>query len=187
MIFLRLMVQRADQLLNEGKELHQLPTTLADLVNSYTEQLWAKATDDLVAFVKQAREAARVCMGAEFTPGARSQVKYEQSGISPKLLETFVTSGLMTKVGEPSDPFYKFALDPVAEQLSVNRLVFGLRDRTANDTEVEEIRLKWERLPEEFIFLVKRTAANFRSDLDNPKDPNPLAAKLLQKIFGDQS
>jgi hypothetical protein len=177
MIFLRLMIQRADQLLNEGKKLNELPRTLADLVNSYTEQLLAKATDDLVALVKQAREAAKVCMGVELTPVARSQAKYIQAGLPPEALETFVTSGLMTKFGEASDPFYKFALDPVAEQLSVNRLVFALRDGTADKSEIDDLGSKWESLTPEFVSLFMRAAAPFRADIDKPG--NPLAARLF--------
>jgi hypothetical protein len=177
MIFLRLMIQRADQLLNEGKKLNELPRTLADLVNSYTEQLLANATDDLVALVKQAREAAKVCMGVELTPVARSQAKYIQAGLPPEALETFVTSGLMAKFGEASDPFYKFALDPVAEQLSVNRLVFALRDGTADKSEIDDLGSKWESLTPEFVSLFMRTAAPFRADIDKPG--NPLAARLF--------
>jgi photosystem II stability/assembly factor-like uncharacterized protein len=177
MIFLRLMIERANQLLNDGKELNALPRTLAELVNSYTEQLLAKATDNLVALMKQAREAAKVCMGAELTPGARSQEKYIQAGLSLEALKVFITSGLMTKFGEASDPFYKFALDPVAEQLSVNRLVFALRDGTAEGSEINELRSKWEGLPPEFVSLFRHTAAAFRADIDKPG--SPLAARLF--------
>src|SRR5208282_406229 len=157
MIFIKLMIERADQLLNEGKQLAELPTTLAELVTEYTEQL-LRNEQNLTLAVQQARIAAHVCMGKERSPAARSENPYTAKGVSKEILDNFVTAGLMVRSGDKSDLFFKFALDPIAEQLDANRLVIGIRDALADQTEIDDLIQQWEQLPEDFIRALRRAA-----------------------------
>jgi hypothetical protein len=161
MIFIKLMIERADQLLNEDKQLDELPITLAELVTEYTEQL-LRNEQDLTFAVQQARIAAHVCMGKERIPVDRSEARYTSVAVTKGVLHKFVTAGLMVRSGEKSDPFYKFALDPLAEQLDANRIVIGIRDGSADQTEIDDLIQQWEKLPEDFIRALRRAAAIYR-------------------------
>jgi SPFH domain / Band 7 family len=164
MIFIKLMIERADQLLKEGKQLAELPSSLAELVTEYTEQL-LRNEQDLTLAVQQARMAAQVCMGKERSPAARSENTYAAKGASKEILDKFVTAGLMAKSGDKSDPFYKFALDPIAEQLDATRLVIGIRDALADQTEIDDLVQQSDKLPDDFILALRRAAANYRDSI----------------------
>jgi hypothetical protein len=56
------------------------------------------------------------------------------------------------------DPFYKFALDPVAEELDANRLAWSIRDGHPDKSEFDELALRWKELPPEFIVRLRRVA-----------------------------
>ncbi|MBV8275067.1 MAG: TIR domain-containing protein, partial [Verrucomicrobia bacterium] len=158
MIFIKLMIERADQLLNEGKQFAELPTTLAESVTKYTEQL-LRNEQDLAFAVQQSRTAAHVCMGKERSPAARSENRYTRQGVSKEVLDKFVTAGLMVGSGDKSDPFYKFALDPIAEQLDANRLMIDIREERAEPAEIDDLIRRWEVIPEDFILALRRAAA----------------------------
>jgi hypothetical protein len=160
MIFIKLMIERADQLLIEGKQLVELPTTLAELVTEYTEQL-LRNEQNLTLAVQQARIAAHVCMGKERSPAARSENFYTEKGLSKETLDKFVTAGLMVQSGNKSDPFFKFELDPIAEQLNANRIVIAIRDASADQTELDELTQQWEQIPEDFIGALRRAAVSY--------------------------
>ena len=163
MIFLRLMIERTDRLLTEKKNLDQLPKTLSELVTDYTEQLLRNEEDPVLA-IRQARIAAQVCMGKPRRPAARSENSYTAKGLPRELLDKFVIAGLMVQSGSKSDPFFKFTLDPIAEQLDANRLVIALRDASADQAEIDELVQQWEELPGDFIEALRRAVAgNFDS------------------------
>jgi tetratricopeptide (TPR) repeat protein len=164
MIFIKLMIERADQLLNESKQLDELPMTLAELVTEYTEQL-LRNEQDLTLAVQQARTAAHVCMGKERIPKSRSETRYTFAGVSKEILQKFVTAGLILRSGEKSDPFYKYALDPLAEQLDAIRVVIGIRDGPADQTELDGLIQQWEELPEDFVSALRRAATNYRDSI----------------------
>jgi hypothetical protein len=110
------MIERADQLLNEGKQLDELPATLAELLTEYTEQV-LRNERDLPLAMHQARTTAQVCMGKERSPAAPSRLVTLLADCPRETMEIFVTAGLMVRSRKKSDPFYKLALDPIAEQL----------------------------------------------------------------------
>jgi hypothetical protein len=164
MIFLKLMTVRADRLLNEGKPLEDLPRTLSELVNDYTEQL-LRNEKDLPLAMHEARTAAEVCMGEQRIPMARSVDRYIAKGVSKEKLEKFVAAGLMVSSGRKGDPFYKFALDPVAEQLDANRLVIDIREERANPAELDDLLHRWGQLSEDFAQALRRAAAAYRQSI----------------------
>jgi hypothetical protein len=161
MIFIKLTIDRADQLLSEGKQLADLPTSLAELVTEYTEQL-LRNEPDFTLTVWKARIAGQVCMGNERRPASRPGTSYDAKGLSREVLDKFVAAGLMVQSGYKSDPFFKFALDPVAEQLDANRIVIGIRDASADQTEIDELIQQWEKVPEDFIRTLRGAAAKYR-------------------------
>jgi hypothetical protein len=67
--------------------------------------------------------------------------------------------------GAKSDPLFKFALDPIAEQLDANRLVIGIRDALADQTEIDDLIQQWEELPEDFVRALRRSAGNYRDSI----------------------
>lgn len=71
----------------------------------------------------------------------------------------------MVRSGEKSDPFYKFALDPMAEQLDANRIVIDIRDEQADKTELEDLTQRWEELPKDFVRALRRAAARYRREI----------------------
>jgi hypothetical protein len=164
MIFLKLMIERADQLLTEKKHLDELPATLSELVTDYTEQL-LRNEQDISSAMRQARTIAHVCMGKERSPAARSEERYTTKGVSRESLDKFVAAGLLVRTGEKGDPFYKFALDPVAEQLDANRLVIDIREERADPAELDDLMRRWEELPEDFISALRRAAAAYRQSI----------------------
>jgi hypothetical protein len=175
MIFIKLMIERANQLLNESKQLDELPMTLAELVTEYTEQL-LRNEQNLTLTVQQARIAAHVCMGKERSPAARSENTYTAERVSKEILDKFVIAGLMVRSGDKSDPFYKFALDPIAEQLDANRLVIDIREDRADQTELDELVRRWDELPQDFVSALRRAGAKYGREIC--KSQNSLCAKL---------
>jgi len=164
MIFLKLMIERADQLLKNEKQLDELPKTLSELVTDYTEQL-LRSEQDLPLAMHQARTTAHVCMGKERSPAARSENRYTAKGVSKEILDKFRTAGLMVRSGEKGDPFYKFALDPIAEQLDANRLLIDIREERADQAELDELVRRWEELPPDFVSALRRAAAIYRDSI----------------------
>lgn len=164
MMFLKLMIERADQLLKEKKQLDELPRTLSELVTDYAEQL-LRNEQDLRLAMHQARTTAQVCMGKERSPAARSEDRYTAKGVSKEILDKFVTAGLMVRSGEKGDPFYKFALDPIAGQLEANRVVVDIREDRADQTELDELVRRWEELPQDFVRALRRAAARYRQEI----------------------
>ena len=164
MIVLKLMIERADRLLKEKRQLDELPRTLSELVTDYTEQLLRNEPDIHFA-MQQARTIAQVCVGKERRPAARSENRYAAKEVSKEVLDKFVTAGLMVRSGEKGDPFYKFALDPIAEQLDANRLVIDIREDRADQTELDELVRRWEDLPEDFVRALRRAAARYRQEI----------------------
>jgi hypothetical protein len=71
----------------------------------------------------------------------------------------------MVASGEKGDPFYKFALDPIAEQLDANRLVIDIREERADQTEISDLMVQWEKLPEDFVRALRRAASNYHDKL----------------------
>jgi hypothetical protein len=175
MIFLKLMIERADQLLKEKRQLDELPTTLSELITDYTEQLLRNEHDVHLA-MEQARTTAQVCMGKERSPIARSENRYMAKGVSTEILDKFVTAGLMVRSGEKGDPFYKFALDPIAEQLDANRLLIDIREDRADPTEIGDLIQQWEGLPQDFVSALRRAAATYGKEIC--KSQNALFVKL---------
>jgi hypothetical protein len=163
-IFLKLMIERADQLLKEKKRLYELPRTLSQLVTEYTEQL-LRTEPDIHLAMQRARTAAQVCTGKERSPVARSESRYASKGVSKEILDKFVITGLMVRLGEKGDPFYKFALDPIAEQLDANRLVIDIREDRADQAELDDLLVRWEELPEDFVRALRRAAAKYRQKI----------------------
>jgi hypothetical protein len=172
------MIERADQLLKEKKQLDELPRTLSELVTDYTEQL-LRNDPNIHLTMQQARTTAQVCMGKERSPAARSENRYTSKGVSKETLDKFVTTGLMVRSGEKGDPFYRYALDPVAEQLDANRLVIDIREERVDETEIDDLTQRWEDLPEDFVRSLRRAAARYREDIS--KSQRTLSSKLWQK------
>jgi hypothetical protein len=71
----------------------------------------------------------------------------------------------MVRSGDQGDPFFKFALDPVAEQLDVSRLVVDIRDEKADKNELDDLVERWEGLPDDFIRALRRAAENYRQKI----------------------
>jgi photosystem II stability/assembly factor-like uncharacterized protein len=128
MIFLNIMVDRAKQLLVQERKLDELPKTLDGLVNEYVSNL-ARSQADVSKAVREVRRAAIVCIGPELRPRYRALANYTVEDISEHRLEQLVTDGLMLRSGEPGDPFYKFALDPIAEYLAASECAIRFRDK----------------------------------------------------------
>jgi photosystem II stability/assembly factor-like uncharacterized protein len=128
MIFLNIMVDRAKQLLAHERKLDELPKTLDALVTEYVSNL-ARSEADVSKAVREIRRAAVVCIGSELRPRYRSLADYTLEDISEHRLEQLVTDGLMMRSGEPGDPFYKFALDPIAEYLAASECAIRFRDK----------------------------------------------------------
>jgi hypothetical protein len=115
-------------------------------------------------------------MGKERSPAARSENGYTAKGVSKEILDRFVTAGLMVRSGDKSDPFYKFALDPIAEQLDANRLVIDIREDRADQTELDELVRRWDELPQDFVSALRRAGAKYGREIC--KSQNSLCAKL---------
>jgi hypothetical protein len=161
MIFLKLMIERADQLLKEKKPLNGLPRALSELVTDYTERQLLRNEPDIHMAMRLARTTAQVCMGKERRPAARSEYRYESKGVSKEILDNFVTAGLIVRSGEKGDPFYKFALDPIAEQLDANRLMIDIREDRADQTELDELLRRWEEMPQDFLSALRRATTSY--------------------------
>ena len=81
------------------------------------------------------------------------------------MLAKFVNAGLMVRSGDASDPFYKFVLDPVAEELDVSRLVIDLRDGKIDQGELNDLVARWGELPEDFVRALLRAAAEYHLEI----------------------
>lgn len=135
MVFVKLLVQRADQVLGSGGTRGflgqvdpRLPHGLGDLVDGYLASL-LEGRPDSVAQAVQARQAALACAGAEGLPVWRPLAAYATHGVAPEQLEALVTAGLLLRDGtDIGDPRYKFALDPIADFLAAKELVLAVRD-----------------------------------------------------------
>jgi photosystem II stability/assembly factor-like uncharacterized protein len=135
MVFVKLIIQRADEVLSTGDksettELAEaaLPKDLAALVDAYVASL-LEARPDCVSEAAQARRAALACVGADGVPKLRPLAAYEARSVSLQQLEGLVTTGLIDKdAADVGDPRYKFALDPIAEYLAAKELVIAVRD-----------------------------------------------------------
>lgn len=165
MIFLKLMLDRTGELLKMEKSLEDLPQTLSELVNCYVENA-LRDQSDLSSAIQNARKAAQVYLGDEFQPISRPESFYLNSGVSREQLEKFVLAGLMVKVGEKGDPFLKFALDPVAEQLNAYRIIVQFRDDCITASEATAILQQWDKLPRDFQSALRRAGASFRKQIE---------------------
>jgi hypothetical protein len=84
---------------------------------------------DISLTMRKVGKATKVCMGEDRRPIPRSEQLYRDSKLTEEMLSKFVDAGLLVRSGEDHDPFYKFVLDPVAEELDVSRLATELRDK----------------------------------------------------------
>ena len=175
MIFLKLMLDRVAELLKENKPLDELPRTLTELINLYVEDL-LRDQDDLSSVIQQVRSAAKVYLGEELKPIARPEILYVKSGILREQLDRFTDAGLLVAVGEKSDRFYKFALDPVAEQLNASRLIIQVRDGSSPDAEITVLLQRWSELPEDFLDALRRVGLAARSQIEMK------APELMKKL-----
>jgi photosystem II stability/assembly factor-like uncharacterized protein len=135
MVFVKLIIQRADQVLAKddaseaaGGAEASLPKDLSELVDAYVASL-LEARPDGVAQAGQTRRAALACIGQDGLPKLRPLAAYEARSLSLAELEGLVITGLMVKdAADVGDPRYKFALDPIAEYLAAKELVISVRD-----------------------------------------------------------
>jgi hypothetical protein len=135
MVFVKLLVQRADQVLGAGETTGlpgqvdpRLPHGLGDLVDGYLASL-LETRPDSVSQAGQARLAALACVGAEGLPVWRPLAAYAGRGVTPDQLEALATAGLLLKdATDVGDPRYKFVLDPIADYLAAKELVLAVRD-----------------------------------------------------------
>jgi len=124
MLFLKLLVQRADTLLGSEGSLDRLPASFVTLVDEWVAEL-LRDPDDILA----ARQAALAAVIPEFAPAWRSRAKYLRT-VEGERLDRLVISGLIEKSGLQSDPLYKFALDPISEYLAALEIAIETRDAT---------------------------------------------------------
>jgi len=135
MVFVKLLVQRADQVLGSGGTRGlpgqvdpRLPHGLGDLVDGYQASL-LETRPDIVSQAVQARQAALACVGPEGLPEWRPLAAYAARGLTHGQLEALVTAGLLVKdAADVGDPRYKFVLDPIADYLAAKELVLAVRD-----------------------------------------------------------
>jgi hypothetical protein len=147
MVFLKLIVQRADKVLANAestvpqiRDQASLPHSLAELVDAYMGNL-LENSPDVVEQALRARKAALACIGDDGLPSWRPLAGYERKGLKLDQIEALVTAGLMIKdSADVGDPLFKFALDPIAEYLAAKELVLALRDGTLDLTELGRIR-----------------------------------------------
>jgi len=164
MIFLKLMIDRAAKLLEDGKSFEELPRTLTELVNRYTEDL-LRVDVNVTATMVDVRVAAKVYMSEDKSPASRSEARYLTAGLTKERLVKLVTAGLLIQTGETGDPFYKFAMDPVAEQLDANRVIIEIRDGRADELEVARLLARWDDVPKDFIQALQQASTPFKEEL----------------------
>ena len=104
-------------------------------------------------------------MGKTLKPTIRSEPRYKDAGLSKGQIEKFVAADLMVKLGQEEDPFYKSALDPIAEQLYANYVIAGIRDERADKAEVDDLIANWDQVTPDFLSALLRSGSRYRKEL----------------------
>jgi len=126
MVIVELMLRQAHSRVDGDPSLQSLPRSAVDLFEQYTLDVLRRAPS-LEQAVEEARAAAIVCLTPDFTPKRQPQAAFEQAQVSREALDRLVNSGLVTRLGSEADPFFKFALDPLAEYLAAKAHVMNAR------------------------------------------------------------
>jgi hypothetical protein len=95
-LFVKLMIELADDLLRSGEDLNKLPGSAGELVDRVVADLLRAAPEPTKA-VRSAQTAARVSLGPEFAPSWRTTFAFERGGVSTEILELLVSAGIFVK------------------------------------------------------------------------------------------
>jgi hypothetical protein len=163
MIFLKLMIDRAEQLRDSGVELRELPGSVIDLVEGYT----CAVLKDRGAWIDAARSAALVCLGRELRPMWRPEGEYKAVGLTSDDLTALSRSGLLVESGSKGDPHFKFSLDPIAEYLAAWEWVIGIRDGRRTREDLARV-VAVQPPPDGFLHALEMWARKDRVDLGLP-------------------
>jgi hypothetical protein len=124
MVFVKLLVERASELLEKEGSMEQLPASFVTLVDEWVAELLLNDPADIAA----ARLAALAALLPELSPAWRSRAKYLRT-IDEVRFERLLLSGLLEKSGLQTDPLYKFALDPISEYLAALEMASQVREK----------------------------------------------------------
>jgi hypothetical protein len=179
---LRLMVEKASKLINEGKSLETLPDNSADLFDDYILDLY-RHNENQGTSIKLLRHAALISLGLEklisettFTglpissntlvPHWRSEDIY-LSMISPSFMNDSLNNGILISSGSTGDKQVKFTHDPIAEYLSSKEIIIRYRDGKISQEQMQAITDELKNLNQHLVILLNSVAGRMNIILPN--------------------